>query len=639
MDTKRKIYLEDKPRSQALKEALQNARFTKQAEDVPILESLGRVTAHPIYATQSMPHYHASAMDGIAVKAETTSDAHEHNPVHLVEGKEFVYVDTGNAIPPHYDAVIMIEDLNDVSPGVVEIIAPATPWQRIRPIGEDITYGEMLLPQGHELRPVDMGALVAAGMKTVSVVKKPLVHIIPSGNEIVPVSDNVEPGKIIEFNGTIFSGLVMEWGGDPLIQPIVKDNRAEIRDALLKSAEAADIVVINAGSSAGSKDYTASVIEEIGTVLTHGIATRPGKPVIIGKVNETLVIGVPGYPVSAFLVMDWFVKPLIAHYLQVPVKERQKLSVIAGRRIVSNMGSEDFIRVNVGKVDGNYVANPLTRSASVTMSLVKSDGIVIVPPEHLGIEQGDIIEVELFRPIEEIDAAVLFSGSHDLCIDVLSALMKEKEHSSKIIASHTGSMAGISAIKRGEAHIVGIHLLDPETGEYNISYVKRFLKDLDIVLVPFLKRKQGFIVPKNNPLKLQTISDVAAKKATFVNRQRGAGTRILFDYMLSQENISPDEIIGYDREMFTHLSVAAEVNMDKNNVGMGIYSAATAMDLDFIPVSEESYDLIMNQSFFESEKGQKLLQVMRSVRFRKTVEEFGGYEVCTDIDPIFLPKN
>lgn len=418
-----------------------------------------------------------------------------------------------------------------------------------------------------------------------------------------------------------------------------KDNQQDIREALLKSTKEADLIVINAGSSAGSKDYTASVIEEIGEVLTHGIATRPGKPVIIGKVNETLVIGVPGYPVSAFLVMDWFVKPLIAHFLQVPVKKRQKLSAIAGRRIVSNMGSEDFIRVNVGNVNGNYVANPLTRSASVTMSLVKSDGIVIVPPEHLGIEQGDTVEVELFRPLEEIDAAILFSGSHDLCIDVLSALMKEKEHSSKIIASHTGSMAGISAIKRGETHMAGIHLLDPETGEYNISYVKRFLSELDIVLVPFLKRKQGFIVPKNNPLNIQTVEDLKSKRATYVNRQRGAGTRILFDYLLNQNQISPDEIIGYDREMFTHLSVAAEVNMEKDNVGMGIYSAAKAMDLDFIPVAEESYDLIMSQSFFEGEKGQKLLEVMKSERFKDIVEEFGGYEVCTNVEPIFFSKN
>ncbi|MDQ0254883.1 putative molybdopterin biosynthesis protein [Evansella vedderi] len=636
MVLKRKIYLEDKPRDIALKECLEHFEVNRVTEEVRVSEALGRITAQPIYANRSMPHYHASAMDGIAVRAEMTIDAHENNPVHLHEGTEFVYVDTGNAIPPEYDAVIMIEDINIVSEGVIEIIAPATPWQRIRPIGEDITYGEMLLPQGHELRPVDMGALLAAGMKAVPVIKQPLVHIIPSGNEIVPVEENIQPGKIIEFNGTIFSGLVTEWGGQPEIQPIVKDEPEAIKEALLKSSEAADVVIINAGSSAGSKDYTASVIEEIGEVFTHGIATRPGKPVIIGKVNGTMVIGVPGYPVSAFLVMDWFVKPMLAYFLGIPVKERQKLPVIAGRRIVSNMGSEDFIRVNIGKVNGKYIANPLTRSSSVTMSLVKADGIVVIPPEHLGVEQGNLIEAELFRPVEEIESTILFSGSHDLCIDVLSTFLKEENHSSKITASHTGSMAGLMAIKRGEAHIAGVHLLDPETGEYNISYVERFLKDREVVLVPFLKRKQGWIVAKNNPLNIQLVTDLKEKGVTFVNRQRGAGTRILFDYLLSKEGVLPEEIIGYDREMFTHLAVSAEVNMHQDHAGMGIYSAAKAMNLDFVPVAEESYDLIMEKDFYESDKGKKLIEVMKNKRFKRTVEEFGGYEVCTDKDPVFF---
>ncbi|UTR11474.1 molybdopterin biosynthesis protein [Evansella sp. LMS18] len=636
MSYKRTIYLEDKPRMQALEECLAQFSPERAVEKISVPDAAGRVTSEPVYAGRSMPHYHASAMDGIAVRAADTSEAHEHRPVHLEEGTDFEYVDTGNLIPTGYDAVIMIEDINEAGDGIVEIIAPATPWQRIRPIGEDITYGEMLLPQGHVIRPVDAGALLAAGITEVEVVKKPLVHIIPSGNEIVQASEPLKAGKLIEFNGTIFAGLVAEWGGEGKIMPIAPDKPEAIRESLLRSAAEADIVVINAGSSAGSKDFTAKVIAEIGEVFTHGIATRPGKPVVIGKINGTIVVGVPGYPVSAFLVMDWFVKPLVSAYLGAPVPERPELTVTAGRRIVSNMGSEDFIRVNIGYVNGKYVAIPLTRSASVTMSLVKADGLVVIPPGHLGVEQGEEVTAQLFRNPRELEEAVLFSGSHDLCIDILSSLMKESSPLSQVTASHTGSMAGLMSIKRDEAHIAGIHLLDPDTGVYNISYVERFLKGKEVVLLPFLKRQQGWIVPKGNPLNIHKVSDLAGSEAVFVNRQRGAGTRVLFDHLLKKAEIDTAAIQGYGREMFTHLAVAAEVNMEQRNVGMGIYSAAKAFDLDFVPVAEESYDLIMTREFFESAKGRRIREILQSEQFRMQVEDLGGYRVTAEQEPVFL---
>ncbi|WP_096189831.1 molybdopterin biosynthesis protein [Evansella halocellulosilytica] len=636
MGYERTVYLEDKPRRVAQEECLQLTNFQRMEETIPVTEAGGRVTASPIYAQMSNPHFHASAMDGIAVLAEKTESAHESNPVYLKEGIDFEYVDTGNAIPHPYNAVIMIEDVNEVESGVLEIISPATPWQRIRPVGEDITYGEMLLPQGHILRPVDVGALLAAGQTTVSVMKKPVVHILPSGNELVSPGEKVERGKMIEFNGSIFAQMIEEWGGFPQLQPIVRDSPDDIRHALIDSTKEADIVVINAGSSAGSKDYTVHIMRELGEVVTHGIATRPGKPVSIAKINDTIVIGIPGYPVSAYLTMEWFVQPLICHYLHIPLQKRETITAKAGRRIVSNMGSEDFIRVHLGKVDGEYVANPLTRSASVTMSLVKADGLLVIPPEHLGVEQGEKIDVELYKTREEIDSSILFSGSHDLCIDVLSSMLKEEDVSAQITASHTGSMAGLMAIKRKETHIAGSHLLDPETGVYNVSYLERYLPGEDIVLIPFLKREQGLIVPKGNPLNIQGIRCLLNKNVEYVNRQRGAGTRILFDHLLNEQEIDSHCIKGYEREMFTHLSVAAEVKMNKESAGMGIYSAAKAMDLDFVPVGEESYDLVMRCSFFESELGQKLISVMSSHDFKKKIESLGGYKVQDTIEPYFL---
>ncbi|XJZ27197.1 molybdopterin biosynthesis protein [Bacillota bacterium Lsc_1132] len=636
MDQKRynrKIYLQDKPREEAKQELLAAFDLPFEKEVVNVAEALGRVTAEPIFAATSTPHYHASAMDGVAVVAEETYGAHEHHPLHLKLGEQFVIVDTGNAIPAHFNAVIMIEDVNMIDEETIEIIEPATPWQHIRPIGEDIVQEEMLFPQGHILRPADLGVLLASKVIQVPVIKKPVVTIIPTGNELVEVNTKLASGRIIEFNGTVFANFVKQWGGQPILHEIVKDDPEKIREALLAAADTSDIVVINAGSSAGSKDYTVHIINELGKVFSHGVATRPGKPVILGKINGKIVVGVPGYPVSAYLALEWFVRPLICEYLLIPEPKRQTMEVKLGRRIVSTMGAEDFVRMNIGYVNGQFVANPLTRAAGVTMSYVRADGMLIVPADALGYEQGEIVEVELLRPLEEIKNAIVFSGSHDLTIDLLSSLLKNQRHDLKIVSSHVGSMAGIMAIRKGEAHIAGIHLLDPETKQYNVSYVKKLLTGQDVVLYPFLKRKQGWMTAKGNPFGIEKVEDLAQPNLQFVNRQKGAGTRILFDMMLKEAGMTADEIRGYNREMFSHLAVAAEVRGDEHTVGLGIYPAAKAMDLSFVPLADEEYDLVMSREFFESEKGMLLRSVIHSDAFKQMVEKIGGYEVVAAKEP------
>lgn len=634
----RKIYLEDRPRQQAKDELLNNFNPKREIEYLKSNLTLGRVTAEPIFASISMPHYHASAMDGIAVIAESTFTAHEQNPVQLTIESEFVYVDTGNEIPAQFDAVIMIENVEIIDDNTIEIIEPAAPWQHIRPIGEDVVQGEMLFPQGHTIRPADIGVLIAAKILEIAVFKQPLVTIIPTGSELVAYGDELDSGKIIEFNGTVMANFVTDWGGEPNLTEIVQDNPESIETALLAAVETSDIVVINAGSSAGSKDYTVHIIEKLGEVFTHGIATRPGKPVILGKIDDTIVIGVPGYPVSAYLCFEWFVRPLICEYLLVPEPKREKLRVKLGRRIVSTMGSEDFVRMNVGYVNGEYIANPLPRAAGVTMSYVRADGLLVVPADQLGYEQGEYVDVELFKTTEKIEKSIVFNGSHDLTIDLLSSHLKLQNHQMEIISAHVGSMAGIMAIRKGEAHVAGIHLLDPNTKQYNISYVERFLSGQEVVILPFLRRSQGWFVPKGNPLEIESITHIVEKGAYYINRQKGAGTRVLFDMLLNEAELDSEQIIGYDREMFSHLSVAAEVKGDERAVGLGIYPAAQTMGIDFIPVADESYDLLMTRQFYESEQGQLLISVMSSPAFIEAVEKIGGYSVVTDRQPIFINK-
>ncbi|MEQ6376052.1 molybdopterin biosynthesis protein [Bacillaceae bacterium S4-13-56] len=632
---KRTIYLEDKPRNQALSEWMEHNHMLERTEFIPVEQALHRVTAKPIFASQSVPHYHASAMDGIAVIAETTYEAHEKNPIQLTEGKDFVYVDTGHKIPSPFDSVIMIEHVNEVNEGVLEIIEPATPWQHIRPIGEDIMSGSVILPMHHQIRPVDIGALYAAGKEEIEVLKIPIVSIIPTGSELVERNPSLQPGKITEFNSKVFAGYVKEWGGIPKNSPITKDDPESIKKALLEATMHSDIVIINAGSSAGSKDYTVHVIAELGVVYTHGVATRPGKPVILGKINETFVIGLPGYPISAYLAMEWFVKPLLYDYFHLPLPKRDTLKVKMGRRIVSTMGAEDFVRVSISLVNGEYIANPLTRAAGVTMSLVQADGLLVVPSTSLGIEQGEEVEIELLQSIEKINSSISIIGSHDPSLDLLSAVLKMESPPYQLQSSHVGSMAGIIALKKGEAEVVTAHLLDEKTGAYNIPFIERFLKGQELVYIPFLRRMQGWYVTKERKEEFRGLEDLLDGRFAFINRQKGAGTRLLFDSLLKDQNVSPDSINGYDREMFSHLSVAAEVKESANTVGLGVYSASKIMDIEFLPVAEENYDIIMTKSIFDSERGKMLLSAIRSPQFKKQLDELGGYRLSLE-EPFYL---
>lgn len=625
----RKIYLEDTPLLEAQEKILQRVQFNKKTEIIPTQKALGRITAEAIYARVSMPNYHASAMDGIAVNAEKTFEADELHPVQLKMGEDYIVVDTGDPIPHGFDAVIMIENIQQVDEQTVEIMESVAPWQHIRPIGEDVVVGEMIVPAHHKLRAVDLGALLAGGNIAIPVLQKPRVAIIPTGTELIPPSEAVAEGEIIEFNGTVFAAYLQEWGAEPMYRGIVKDDYALIKQEVLKAAREADIVLLNAGSSAGTEDFTVHVVEELGEVLTHGVATRPGKPVVVGIVEETPVIGLPGYPVSAYLAMEWFARPLVHHYFGLMEQERPKITAKMGRRVVSVMGAEDFVRMTIGCIDGQYIANPLTRAAGVTMSMVRADGLLRIPPGHLGYEQGEEAEIELYRPIEQIKQTIVVTGSHDLSIDLLHSQLRETDPKRFLVSSHVGSMGGILAIQKGEAHVAGIHLFDESTGTYNIPFIEKHVQAKAVVLVQLVYRQQGWIVKKGNPLQIQTIDDIAREGITYINRQRGAGTRLLFDYLLKQEKRNRDKIYGYTREAVSHLSVAAAVAGGTADVGLGIYSAAVAMGLDFIPVAEERYDLLMSKSFYESVEGEELLHLIQSPAFRQEVEALGGYS-CRD---------
>lgn len=623
------MYLHDIPLDEAwhrLLEALQAVQRWQPlgAEMVALDHALGRVTAEAVWAKTSAPHYHASAMDGYAVSAADTHAASDANPVSLARPTQAHYVDTGDPLPAWANAVIPIENVQ-ATPEVIEIRAAVTPWSHVRPMGEDMVATELVLPANHTLRPVDLGAIAGCGHATVNVWRKPKVAVIPTGTELVPIGSDLRPGDILEYNSLVLAAQVAQWGGEPTRYAIVPDDFDRICAAVAEAAATHDLVLLNAGSSAGSEDFSARVVSTLGELLVHGVAVRPGHPVIIGMIKDRPIIGVPGYPVSAALTGEIFVEPLLARWRGCPPHQPETLPATITRKVLSPMGDDEFMRVTVGQVGGRVVATPLSRGAGVITSLVRADGIVRIPRHNEGLNAGDAVTVQLYRSSTEINRTIVAIGSHDLTLDLIAQALAEQGQ--RLASANVGSQGGLVALRRGEAHLAGSHLLDPDTGEYNLSYVQRYLPDTPVRIITLVGREQGLIVLPNNPKRLRTLADLGQPDITFVNRQRGAGTRVLLDFELSKIGLAPADIRGYDREEYTHLAVAAAVASGVADCGLGIAAAARALRLDFIPLFKERYDLIIPLAYANSPLLRPLLDLLHTPAFRAQVAALPGYDV------------
>ena len=622
-------YLTNVPLTQARKDylaLLESHGFGPKTEIIPVFESCGRVTARAVYAHICAPHYAASAMDGVAVTAKDTFGATETTPVTL-SPEQFIVLDTGDPIPEDRDAVIMVEDIVKNADGSITIHTAAAPWQHIRQIGEDICAGEMILPSHMTVSPAAIGAMIAGGVLEIEVIRKPVVGIIPTGDEIIPPCTDPKPGDILEFNGSIFSAMVRQWGAEAVVYPIVPDKFDQIKTMVAKAAEECDMVILNAGSSAGREDFSAKVIRELGEVLYHGIAIKPGKPAILGCQGEKPILGVPGYPVSGIIVIEQLLKPLIDHWLQAPSAPSQYAKATLTRPVVSGLKYQEFVRVRMGCVGGRLMASPLSRGSGVVSSFMKADGILEVPQGLEGFEAGAEVNVRLLSPRSKLENTLVVIGSHDPLLDELADMLHLENPELYMSSSHVGSMGGIMAIRRGEAHAAGCHLLDTADGSYNRSFIRKYFPKGDVRLISCVGRQQGLMVARGNPLNIRKFSDIAKDGVRYVNRQKGSGTRILTDYLCKQENVDVSTVYGYDREELTHTSVAAQIVSGSADAGMGIYSAAKLYDLDFIPICIEEYDLIIPDHAWDTPMVRSLLTILKSDAFREKILSLGGYTV------------
>ena len=632
MTSKRQTYRNLKPLHEAQEIFFSRFRnFLMGPEVVPVRQALGRLLVGPVKAARSVPAYNAAAVDGVAVRASTTFSAFPETPVTLSAGTEAIQVNTGDPLPEGRDAVVMIEKV-ELTGDQCEIRDSVYPWQNVRKMGEDIVKGEILLPAYHRIRSFDQGALLAAGILAVEVFRKPRVLIIPTGDEIVPpeeVCDPVQPGIILEVNGQVLASMIAECGAESTLAKPVPDVLENIKQAIAAGlAEGFDAVLTIAGSSAGSEDFTPAALAQLGELLVHGVTVMPGKPTLLAEVRNRPVVGIPGYPVSAVVSFREFVRPLLYQIQGLQVPDPETVEVFMGRKLPSKPGLEEHVRVILGKVGERVVAIPLAGGAGMMTSLVRADGILRIPPEISGYSEGEKAVVELLTSEKSLNSRLLALGSHDLTIDLLASSIKERsEGRITVSSSNIGSMGGLLAIEKGIAHFAGSHLLDTQTGDYNFSYVQQYMKNTPVTLVTLVHRWQGLMIPKGNPKNVHGIKDLTRPDISFINRQAGSGTRILLDYELQKAGIRPAGIAGYRSEEYTHMSVAMAVTSGRADVGLGILAAAQALDLDFIPMARERYDLVIPTHLLVDERIVLLLDIIRSPKFIEQVLALGGYEV------------
>ena len=410
---------------------------------IPLAEAAGRITTEPIFARYSVPEIHLAAMDGIAVRSGDTKGASEQHPVTLPKAAR---VNTGNVVPPEYDAVIMIEDVWETD-GSYTIRKAAAPWQHVRPAGEDLAESEMVMPSAHRIRAHEIGALATYGITNPNVIAV-RVGLVPTGSELVAAGTRPAPGQVVESNTVMAKAMLDDAGATCTRYPFVEDKPEKIRNAIATACKENDIVIVSAGSSAGTKDYTADVIAELGEVLVHGVAIKPGKPVIIGRIDKKPVIGLPGYPLSALTVIREIVLPFLRNYGLI-INEPESIRAQITTAVAKEIGSDEFVLCTLGQVGSRWVVSPQSKGAGVQMSGVRANAYIRVPRTSEGFDAGGEVEAKLMVPASEATNALLITGSHDPVIDYLANLIRPQGIT--LLSTHAGSMGGLLALKKMSA--------------------------------------------------------------------------------------------------------------------------------------------------------------------------------------------
>lgn len=622
-----KRYLETIKSEEAVQRILEHIRPIEDEELIPTYEGKGRITTRPVAAKYSNPPFVCSAMDGYATMFEKTFEADVAHPVTLKRGEDAVRVNTGDAMPEGMNAVAIREDVEESERSIV-IRKPLYLWQNIRMIGEDIIEGDMLVPTNHVMGIFDVSMLISAGVTHVHARRIPKILIIPTGKELIDIykrsqsTRNQEKG-LIDFNSHLLAEMAADAGFLATRHGIIAD-RKELRDVVDKVIDEYDVLLINAGSSAGDEDYTEGIISELGALVFHGVSMMPGRPAIFGIVRDKPVFGIPGYPVSAAISFQTFLEPVYERLTSVRIR-RRTIPCFTPYKVPSRVGMEEIVRVNLQRHRGRYYAFPLPRGASIFSSMARADGLMWIPENIEGYDEDEEVKCQLLKDEGDIENRIHIVGSHDLSLDVMRDLLKTAHPEADLLSTHTGSLSGILAVKKGVADLCTTHILDDRENVYNIPVIKKYLSDRNVALVHIAKRQQGLVVRKGNPKKIQGVEDLGREDIKFINRQFGSGTRILIDLLLKEKGIGRESIRGYEREESSHTAVGIAVREAVADVGAAIYAVAKIFSLDFIPLAEEEYDLIVTDELAKDRRFARLMAIIQSDLFKKRLGEIGGY--------------
>ncbi|MDD1776262.1 MAG: molybdopterin biosynthesis protein [Candidatus Methanomethylicus sp.] len=624
---------------------IKSAPVTSITEMVGLAMAEGRVLAESIFSSVDLPPFDRAEMDGFALTSSDTERASDQQPIELkfvgsvaagdselteLHAGECIEIATGAPMPRGADSVVMVEYTSRAG-NVVNIFRATTPGENVASAGSDIQIGEMALREGAILGTREIAILAAIGRADVPVIAMPIVGIISTGNELAEAGSELSYGKIYDVNSSALIAAVGTCGCKPRYYGRAADNYENMESMIKNAIQECDLLLISGGTSAGDSDLVYRVLGESFEpgIVIHGLQVKPGKPTIIAYDGTKPIVGLPGYPVSALIIFDQLVKPFLYRVGRRQLNDGVIVEGSLSQRVNGAKGKRWYLPVHAVQNDGKYGIYPVIASSGAIGTLAKADGYITVNSDSEFIDRGQSVRVRMFEGYTKADLTVM--GSHCPGLDLL-LLQLFKERGLRAKTANIGSLGGLNAVAQGQTDIAGIHLLDENSMKYNLSFIEEAGFPLNCLIKGY-KRLQGIMVRKGNPLNIENMEDLLGKDLIFVNRNRGSGTRILTDSLLKGiafsrgldfNNIAM-KIRGYRWEAKTHSAVGAAISQGRADAGVGVRSVAAAYNLDFIPLSEEEYDFVINPMSLEKESVKLFKEQLRSEKFRKALEKLPGY--------------
>lgn len=615
----------DIPLEEALERWLTDLEFHRAKRElegqlIDVEDALGRVTAETVVARLSSPNYYAAAIDGLAVASHSTLEASEESPIILDVGASLPFVDTGSPMPAGCDTVVPFYELKLTDERSLEVRRPSAPWRNVRPIGEDLAAGEVILPKGHRVRSLDLSALIAGGIRELLVEGQPRVHVVPLGEALVEPGRLPSVGQTVDHTSPFLSALATEQGFRARRFPAIPETRDAVTAVMQEQASRCDLLILCAGHERGTA-LLATALAEAGECTLHGVSIRPGHALVLGFIGDTPVLGVSSHPVPAFLGFSLFGLPAFRSLSKGRAKDDLWPWPVDKARLATGCGSaagvEEFLRVKMAVVDGERIAVAESGGHGTLMSLVRADGLIRIPAGVRRLEDGTPVEVLRLREETNLTGHLLLLGTHDISYDLIRDRLHDRYPEVRLHTAAVGGRAGLEALQRGHCHGATVHLFDEATGEYNLPFLKQWDWEEPVVVFQLLHRWLGLAVAPGNPLGITGLKDLSRPEVRFVNRQPGSGTRQLIDYHLAQAGVATDAIPGYSLHAHTHMATAAAVKGDTADAGPTISTAARSLGLDFVPCVRERLDLVFPKRFLSLYPLRALLAVLRSEGFRE----------------------